>query len=203
MRKSCITRITFDGLFFNELIQYAPLDLLCEKMQNHKDYIWMACFFHELIKHAHSNVLWVTNIAFEGLFYFMNWFNISTQITFLRKIASQVLHLKGFFPSWTDSICPLKFSFWEKLASQFFFEGLYSFMNRFNMVFKCLFWEKLASQRSHWNGFFSLLTDSVYQFRDCFWKKPSSISVFSVILWTWVNEWDLSLYKITCVFLLK
>ena len=36
---------------------------------------------------------------------------------------------------------------------------------QYAQVFKCPFWEKLASQPLHWNGFFSLITDS------SFWSK--------------------------------
>ena len=68
--------------FFHERIQSAPSGLLCEKTLDHKDYIWMAYFFHELIQYAHLNGLWVTNIAFQGLLFFMNWFNMSIQIPF-------------------------------------------------------------------------------------------------------------------------
>ena len=38
----------------------------------------------------------------------------------LFKPASQTLHLNGFFPSWTDSICSFKFTFWAKLLLKLF-----------------------------------------------------------------------------------
>ena len=103
----------------------------------------------------------ITSITFEGFLSFMNWFNMSSQVFLLRKASITI----------------------------FAFEGLYSFMNWFNMPIQMSFLRKTCITKITLEYLLSLLTDSAYEFRDCFWKKPSSISVFSVILWTLVNVW--------------
>ena len=148
--KCCITNITFERLlsfvnwfsmpfkisffqknlhhkyhiwrasFLCELIQYALLDFLFQKNLHYKYYIWRASFLHERIQYAHSEFLCK------------------------KKALSQSLHLKGFFPLWTDSVCPFRFPLWEKLASQIciIFEGHLSFMDWFNLPIQGLFVRK-------------------------------------------------------------
>ena len=73
-----------------------------------------------------------------------------------------MLHLKGFFSTWTDSWCILKLDVCANLASQ----SLHSkgFWTDFLCSFIWCFCEKLALQRLHWNGFFPLWTDIMCQF---------------------------------------
>ena len=49
---------------------------------------------------------------------FMNLFDVSIHIPFLRKLLPQLLHLNGCFPSWPDVMSPFRFTFWIKLLSQ-------------------------------------------------------------------------------------
>ena len=59
--------------FFHELFQYADTHLFFGKNLYHKSYIWKESFLHELLQYAYS---------------------------YLLKNASQILHLKSFFPAW-------------------------------------------------------------------------------------------------------
>ena len=78
--------------------------------------IWIQLFWVESFQN------FATNFTFEWLpscdmfnirFYlFLSW------NCFVVKLASQILHLKGFFPSWIDAMCPLKLVFRAKIASQ-------------------------------------------------------------------------------------
>ena len=61
---------------------------------------------------------WITNITFEWLLSFMNYFNMPIQNFFSKTyITSMFTFLKGFFSSWTDLICTFRSPFWETLWS--------------------------------------------------------------------------------------
>ena len=62
---------------FHELIQYVDSSAAFETNCIYKCHIWMASFLHELMQHIHITLLRtavVTNVTFERLFPFMNWF---------------------------------------------------------------------------------------------------------------------------------
>ena len=74
---------------------------------------------------------------------------------FREKLASQMLHLKGFFPLWTDSICPFRCNLWAKaLSHTLHLKGFLPLWMESICLFKTAFAEKLWSQMSHLNGFF-------------------------------------------------
>ena len=78
--------------------------------------IWIQLFWVELFQN------FATNFTFEWLpscDMFNIWFYLFFSWNcFVVKLASQLLHLKGFFPSWIDAMCPLKMVFRAKIASQ-------------------------------------------------------------------------------------
>ena len=57
--------------------------------------------------------------------------NVIIQFTFFTKPVSHMLHLKSFFPSWTDPMCIFKLPFLVKLASHTYvaLQCFFSFMN--------------------------------------------------------------------------
>ena len=85
---------------------------------------------------------------------------------------SQSLHLNWFFPSFTDSICLIRFSLSEKLASQTLHsKGFFPLWIDSTWWFKCTFWEKQASQMLHLNGLCPLWTDLICYSNSPFQKK--------------------------------
>ena len=74
---------------------------------------------------------------------------------FCEKLVSQILHLKGLIPSWSDETCLFKWGFCEKLVSQILhLKGLIPSWTHKTCLFKRGFCEKLVSQILHSNGFF-------------------------------------------------
>ena len=72
--------------------------------------------------------------SFEGLFFFheLIWYAYSVfKCPFWENLASQMSHVNGFFPSWTDLMC-LNQTFFFRIAT---FEWLFPFMNWFNVLF--------------------------------------------------------------------
>ena len=105
---------------------------------------------------------------------FMNLFDMSIQIPFLRKLLPQLLHLNGFFPSWPNLMSPFRFTFWIKLLSQMLHLNGF-FPSWTNSKFICLFCEKLNSQMLHLNGFFPSWTDLICPFRFCLIQGPNKV----------------------------
>ena len=74
---------------------------------------WMAFFLHELMP-IETDLLCkacIINTTFERILSFMNWFYVEQAFwsfmflyIFLKDLyfSSPILHLNGFFPSWTD-----------------------------------------------------------------------------------------------------
>ena len=77
--------------------------------------IWIQLFWVELFQN------FATNFTFEWLpscDMFNIWFYLFFSWNcFVVKLASQLLHLKGFFPSWIDAMCLVKWLFRENIFS--------------------------------------------------------------------------------------
>ena len=90
-------------------------------------------WFNKLIQSVILRKACITHSAFI----FINWFKMSIQMFFLRNAAPQKLQLKGFFPSWTESMWLFMRCFAVKLALQILHFTGYTLMNSFNVMFKC------------------------------------------------------------------
>ena len=81
--------------------------------------LWMAYFLHELMQHVYSSPSFektvVTDLKFELLISFLNRCNVFFKSLFRKYLCSQISHLNGLFPSWTDETCSFKLLFWEYL----------------------------------------------------------------------------------------
>ena len=93
LRKTWVTIIKFEGL--RELIKIMPVYIFL--------FLWKSCS---------------TNVTFEGLLSFMNWFNVSIQTSFSQKSCSTNVTFKVFFSLWTDSPCLFRWFLLGKPALQ-------------------------------------------------------------------------------------
>ena len=103
--KSCITIVTFEGLLFFMNLMF--LFWFHSWLKAASQLLHLNGFFHKwtmLIQMFFVGKSFVTIIKFEWLHFFMNWFNMPIQDSFLRKTCIKNITF-GFFSSWTDSIC--------------------------------------------------------------------------------------------------
>ena len=118
---------------------------------------------------------------------------------FRANLASQILHSKGFFPSWTDGLCPFMWCWCAKLASHILHsKGVFPSWKDSICVFRPFFCEKLALQVSHLKFFFPSWPDATWLFKFSFhanmasqilhWKAPFP-SCFDTI---WLLEYHKS-----------
>ena len=62
----------------------------------------------------------IKNITFERILSFMSCFKCAFKCFFLANLVAQILHLKSFFPSWTDATCLLIYPFCVKMHHKYY-----------------------------------------------------------------------------------
>ena len=82
---------------------------------------WLLSFMNGIIVSFQNSFLRksdLTNVTSSG--FVSSWTELMCTLKFTKweKVAWQILHLNGFFPSWTDLFWTFKFSFVPKIAPQ-------------------------------------------------------------------------------------
>ena len=113
---------------------------------------------------------------------------VSFHAFFAVKLESHLSHLKGFFPSWTDTTCVSKLCFCEKVTSQMLdLKGFFSTWTDSWCILKLDVCANLASQSLHSKGFFPSWTDFMCSFIWCFVEFTSHLNgVLNISLMSWI-----------------
>ena len=118
------------AFFLHEQMQFVFSWFSFEDSCSTKWHIWTASFLHEQMQHEFSwyslKASVVTNVTFEWLFSFMNWWNMIFNVTLLR--TSVMSHLNFTFMNWRNmrfQVALLRTS----VVTNVTFEWLFSSMN--------------------------------------------------------------------------
>ena len=130
--------------FLHELIWY-----VFKKKLHHEHHIWIGFFLQKL----NPFPLWV-NFCHKWYILVVSFLNeliknvyLLFRLSYLVKLASQMLHLNGLIPSWmgTDATCCLIYPSSQKnVITNVTFEWLLCFMNCFNMPLQMPLFSKLT-----------------------------------------------------------
>ena len=122
-------------------------------------------------------------------------------LPFKANLVSQVLHMNGFYPSWTDAIYIFKWDFDAKLVSQVSqVNGFFSWWTDLICFFVWFFYEKHVLQMLHLKGFIPSWTDRICLFKSGFKAKrymwrASFLDKKIIKVRIRTNNWDEETYR--------